>query len=401
MRGLRRLVTVLLVSIGLVAVAVAQMSWWVEQTFIDEAGFSDVARTVLENKSVQSALADGITNRVDTGQVPPHLRPRIESAAKTVVASPAFVDAATAALVAAHRELLDGDNVVSASVALAPFRDQLQAAASSTDPALGGVIPPPGRLGDLAIALPPEFPDLARQASLIRSVAVWSLVVAIVGLAGAVAVSTRRPRTLVRIGIGLIAAVIIPIVLRFVVPSFAVNAAPDAEVQELAKALVGALFATYIRNAVIVAVIGAIAIVVGILWSRSVSRRFRHGRQVGSIGAPPSTIGVAPAPSANSRPGIRVFPSEAPVHPDRAVGVASAASPATVVAPRATAAERAASTVRIRPPSPAVAPTRPQPAVVRPSCEPRTGDHATPGPSDPAGPSDPDEIGWSGQRDDT
>ncbi len=361
---LRGALVALLATIGLLATAVAQATWWINSSILDTPAFTRRASSALQSPAVQDALAETIIGRLDIQGIPQSFEAPIHDAVSQVVAEPAFIKAATLAISTAHAELLDGDQQIAVVVDLADFESDITSAVRSVDPQIAALVPNVTGLGPLRFDFASDaFPDFAREAGWIRSGFLIAVIVAACALVLAVALSRRRARTLRNIGIGLLALTLLPFILRVVVPGPATSPIPDASLRPPAQALIRAFFNPYIVVGLIVGAIGLALVLAGIGLGRMRKRKLPGATpDSGPAATPAAPAATAVAASAAAPTPVRVQPPPGP-------GTSGASS-------QPPAPEQAAPTVRVNLP----------------------GDAAT-SPPEPD-PFAPDSVGWEGSKPD-
>lgn len=215
MRARRTAVLALLVGFAL-AVAVAALSLYAERTLFDSGRFADRVEVALANEDVAADVADSLSTqlvRADANLIA--VEPLLRGVAEQVVRSRPFRSLAGRAAFEAHAAVFREDRdtavfVVGNSALL------VTQALEAVDPKVAREIPPGVRTTFASFSDGPiarAFVDLAQVAERVRALGLIAVVLALLLLAGALALTPRGARvvTVVRAGwaLGIVGALLV------------------------------------------------------------------------------------------------------------------------------------------------------------------------------------------------
>ncbi|NMH96986.1 SHOCT domain-containing protein [Pseudonocardia acidicola] len=282
---MRRFVVGLLIVVSAVCLVLSSASLWTRRHVINTEVFVSGAQVVLDQPAVQARLDAGVTDTImaqpdvqkaiddAVSVLPPRLqsfRPSIEDGARsllskgvqTVLTSPAFASLTTAALTSAHTQLVNGQSVtftLGQAKALIPPQNRTGLA--------GQVINLiPSDIG-VTVLTRADAPKLYTAIDLLKSLWLWTGLLAIAALIGALVVSHRTLRTLRAWSVTtLVLGLLVLIALRLAQGPLLAQVKPENV--EAASAVYG-LVAASLRTWTLWLVAGvAVILVVTLLWGR-------------------------------------------------------------------------------------------------------------------------------------
>ncbi|MEA2377750.1 MAG: hypothetical protein QOD13_1657 [Thermoleophilaceae bacterium] len=234
----RHLIARMLVVVASVAVVLALLVGYARRAAVDSEQFANRATAALRDDSVRSLIAQRITDEVvlKNQENLTAARPLVESVASAVVGSRAFTGLFHSAVRDVHRALFDRDrNTVTLTVA--DVGTVLGAALQTVRPSLARQVKSTGRVELVKRNLGTLSGDLARLADKVRVLALLLAGLTVVLVAGAVAASPDRRRTVVELGIGAAAGGVLVVVAYGVARSLAVHHVDGPENQAAAGAV--------------------------------------------------------------------------------------------------------------------------------------------------------------------
>ncbi len=193
MSGLRKLSSAVLIALGGVVLICGILARYADQNLLNPEAFADNAIGVLEDEGVRSEIADVIVNELERlGADRAQVRAAVDKSIEAVTTDERFREALNAALVAASRAVLAGeqDDVV---IRVENVGATLDDVVSERDRRLAGLIPEELDLPVANASSAGSLIDAARTADEVASV---SLPIAILGgilmIAGVAVANDRR-----------------------------------------------------------------------------------------------------------------------------------------------------------------------------------------------------------------
>jgi hypothetical protein len=252
-----------LVVLGLLLVPLAAIGIWTQREIIPTDAFTDLASEVAQQPEVQDALAERITDEI-VASAPQVANGRVllQPAVGQVLRTEQFDQVFRAAVANMHAQLLDDSSALQLDLnALLPVvRDQV----AQVDEGVAARIPTSG-LPAFTVLERDDVPALWRGVEIGRD-ASWAIpAVTLLVLVAAVVVAERRSTMLIVVGLGiLVISAVTILVVRFgrdplseVVGSDVTEGAFDAGYDTVTS--------SFVTQMVVLAVLGAIAAIVGVL----------------------------------------------------------------------------------------------------------------------------------------
>jgi hypothetical protein len=284
----RRLLARALVVLASVAIVLALVVGYTRRAVVDSDQFANRATVALRDDSVRSLIAQQITDQVVLKNQENLIaaRPIIESVASAVVGSRAFTGLFRSAVRDVHRAVFDRDRDTVA-LTVADVGTVLSAALEVLRPSLAKQVESTGRVELVKRDVGSLSGDMARIADKVRLLALLLLVLSLVLVGGALAVSPDRRRTVVELGVGMAAGGVLLVVAYGVVRSLAVHHVDGPENQAAAGAVWDA-FAGDLRTAAwILAGSGAVVAAAAASLIRPVDLREPLRRAAGRLASEP------------------------------------------------------------------------------------------------------------------
>jgi hypothetical protein len=196
----RRIVASILVVIGALLLLLSSFGWWADRYFLNSDRFTNEANEILDQEEVQDALAFAITQRISerSGRDLRIAEPVIQSIVRQIVASEPFQKIFDAAVLRAHRAVVEGgarEMVLNLSESVDNVRNALEPIA----PNLAEKIPE-GREVEVRILDKTQLDTVYDVTNLVKKGVIAITIVALLFLAGGIALSPRRWRTLALAG---------------------------------------------------------------------------------------------------------------------------------------------------------------------------------------------------------
>ncbi|MBM3672387.1 MAG: hypothetical protein FJW86_09465 [Actinobacteria bacterium] len=192
----------LLVVGGLVMVPLADAGLWSQRHLFDNESFTDLSVDVLYEPAVSDALASRLTDEVMThAGLSGDLRVVVEAAVDAVGRTPEFEQIFRTTVSAMHKQLERGDPqlVVDFNKALPVIRER----AASIDASVAAEIPDSG-LPVITVIREEDAPPVWQVVDIVRRASLVFPLATLVLLAAGVAISWRRARLMIVIGIALV-----------------------------------------------------------------------------------------------------------------------------------------------------------------------------------------------------
>jgi hypothetical protein len=326
----RRVSAGILVVIGAFLLLLSSFGWWADRYFLDSDRFSDKATQILDQTQVQEALAFAITQQISeqSGHNLSLAEPVIQSIVREIVGSDAFQEIFDAAVLRAHHAVVEGgarEMVLNLSESV----DNVRSALKPVAPNLAKKIPK-GEKVEVRILSKTQLDTVYNVTNLVKRGVIAITIVSVLFLAGGIALSSRRWRTLALAGwvtLGFFAISIVAVAVgRPVTGSFIAEDTYSSAAQAAYKVITRGLLV----QGVIFCVLGlAVGLLAGWIdrnggWAAATAAAKRGGTWVGDQMPKRATPTPVPAMAAPTR--------------DAAAGVSPAATSGTiragVLAPR-------------------------------------------------------------------
>jgi hypothetical protein len=255
----RSLAARVLVVLACVVLLLALIAGYARLAVVDSDQFANRATAALRDDSVKTLIAERITDDVVLRNEADLLaaRPIIQSVAEEIVGGRAFTALFRVAVRDVHRAVFNRDkNTVTLTVG--DVGTVLAAALEKLRPSLANQLEKSGRVTVVKRDVGSLSASLARFADAVRVLAPLLIVLSVLLAAAAIAVSVDRRRTVVDLGIGIVAAALLLILAYEVLRSIALNHVQGAEQRAAAAAVWDAFLADFRTGAWIVAGSGAV-----------------------------------------------------------------------------------------------------------------------------------------------
>jgi len=193
---MRRFGAGFLVVVSTILLVAASLGWWANRDLLDSQRFSTGTVKVLQQTSVQDALTEAITDQISdaAGRDLRLAQPIIAAIVREVVTSTAFQKIFEGALTEVHGAVVDG-SAKDAVVNLTEVVGDVRAALKQIAPDLADKIPTQRQI-EVQVLDRTQLDLIDRVTGLTRTVTVVLTVLALVGFAGALTLSSRRWKTL-------------------------------------------------------------------------------------------------------------------------------------------------------------------------------------------------------------
>ena len=233
-----RLASRALVVLASCLLLLALVAGYVKRAVLDSDQFANRATAALRDDSVRGLIAARITDDVILEKEEDLLpaRPIIESVTADLVGSSAFTGLFRSAVRDVHRTLFERDRATF-TLTVEDVGTVLAAALEQVRPGLARQVEATERVALIRRDLGSAGADLARVADRVRLLAVLSLVLALVAVAGALALSPDRRRTAVELGVGAAAAGVLLVVALGVLRPIAIDSVDGPEARDAAGAV--------------------------------------------------------------------------------------------------------------------------------------------------------------------
>ncbi len=362
---LRRSLATLILSVSLFVGTLAWSGFVALRTVLDADRSQAVAEELYDDPMVRDQLAKNIATAVGAtiADDVPISQAQLNTAAKAALDSPAIEVLVVDAFVATHRAFL-GEGEAPESLDAGAFGAAARDALVAQQPALDAVLPPSPQF---EVPLPTDrVPNAGPIRDFLeRAVPVLALV-STVGILFALVATSDRPAVLRRAGFWAIGASALFLVFAFGVPWAGRQFAPDQSA--VIATIVGSLAATTRGPALAMAMAGAAAIGVAVVWKRAPRRSAPPpARPAATMPPPPLPL---PAHPPHARRGGRAVRRDMPAGPRVTRFEAG---------PRAAPPMAAAPTAASPPPSPT--PTAVQPPPTAPPSQEASSPPPLPAPS--------------------
>ena len=196
----RRILASILVVVGALLLLLSSFGWWAERYFLNSDRFSAKANQILEREEVQDALAFAITQQISeqSGRDLSLAEPVIQSIVREIVTSDPFQKIFDTAVLRAHHAVVEG-GAREMVLNLSDSVDNVRRALRPVAPNLAQKIPK-GETVEVRILDKTQLDTVYEITNLVKRGVIGITVLAVLFLAGGVALSPRRWRTLALAG---------------------------------------------------------------------------------------------------------------------------------------------------------------------------------------------------------
>src|SRR3954471_14473785 len=255
----RRLASRLLVVLASVAIVLTLVVGYVRHTAVDSNQFANRATVVLQDKSVRSLIAERVTDDVVLEKQGDLLaaRPIIEAAVSGIIGSRPFTTLFRAGVRDVHRALFDRDQHT-VTLTLADVGTVVKAAVDKLRPSLAKKVESNADVALIRRDVTDVGAELARFADRVKMLTLVLLIVSVLLVGAAVAISPDRRRTTIELGVGAAIGGILIVVAYSVTRSIAIHHLDDPDAQSAASAVWAAFLADLRTASWILAGAGAI-----------------------------------------------------------------------------------------------------------------------------------------------
>ncbi len=338
----RRLIAGLFLGPALLIGSFAWSGFIATRTVFDSSRSTKIAHELLDNEEVRSQLADNIGSAV-AAALPDGVtvdKAEVSAAAEKVLADPEVEDLIITAFSSTHRAFL-GEGNAPRTIDLTPMaamvRDQMVAAVPSLDTKLPASQP-------LVVTLPTDqIPDASPVRNFLRTSVPYLAAISLVGILIALLATSDRPSVLKRAAGWAIGTTAVYLIIGLGVPELIRRFAPDQA--KVVAALLTAVLRSTLTPSIILAVVGAVLLVVAFAWPQQTEKVAAPAR------VQPPLQHRQPVPVAPPSP--EPWPTMPPVRQQRSAAPMEVRSPAASSPPAPTP---------LAPPPPAPTPMAPPPA---------------------------------------
>jgi hypothetical protein len=196
----RRILASILVVVGVLLLLASGYGWWAKRYFLDSERFSSKATKILDQTEVQDALALAITHQISeqSGRNLSLAEPVIQSIVREVVGSDQFQSIFDAAIERAHHAVVEG-GARELVLNLSESVDKVRSALKPIAPNLAKKIPK-GETVELKILSKTQLDTVYNITHAVEQGVIAITIAALLFLAGGIALSPRRWRTLALAG---------------------------------------------------------------------------------------------------------------------------------------------------------------------------------------------------------
>ncbi len=200
-RGLRSFVAGLLLVVGFVLLPLGNLGVWVQRQILDAPAFTELALDVVDEPAARDALSTRLVDELIAAE--PRLgvaRIVLEPGVAALLRTDAFRSVFSTAVGQMHAQLEGGSDAL--SLDLDPVLPLVRDAVARVDAGVARQIPSADALPSITVLRRDDVPELWEGIQLTRE-ASWAFpALVLIALAGAVAMSIRRLRMVVTIGVG-------------------------------------------------------------------------------------------------------------------------------------------------------------------------------------------------------
>ena len=196
----RRIIASILVVIGALLLLLSSFGWWADRYFLNSDKFTSNANEILDRTEVQDALAFAITQQISeqSGRNLSLAEPVIQSIVREIVGSEPFQKIFDTAVLRAHHAVVEG-GARQMVLNLSESVDNVRSALRPIAPNLAKKIPK-GETVKVKILSKTQLDTVYDVTNLVKKGVIAITIVALLFLAGGIALSPRRWRTLALAG---------------------------------------------------------------------------------------------------------------------------------------------------------------------------------------------------------
>lgn len=312
---IRRSIAGLVLGPSLLLASLAWSGYQAQRTVFDPERSQEIADELLENDEVRAQLTDNLAGAIEAAlpTAVPLSADQVDEAAAMVLADPAVEELVVTAFTSAHAAFL-GQGTAPRTLDLTPAADAARAALVEVAPGFEAAIP---ETPVLTMTLPTDrIPNAEPVDDFLDRMVPITAIIAAVGAALALLMTTDRPSVLSRAGIWALSITAFYLLVGIGLPWLLRRTAPDQT--EVFAALVTALLRTTLLPSIVLAACGTALVVMAIAWPDKAKRS-----------APAPEPPPQPLPMVGHGPLRRPLPPQRPlVHPDTPpAGIAPARPP--------------------------------------------------------------------------
>jgi len=196
----RRIVAGILVVLGALLLLLSSFGWWANRYFLNSDRFSNKATQILDQSDVQDALALALTQQISdrSGHNLSLAEPVIQSIVREIVGSDAFQGIFDDAVLRAHHAVVGG-GAHQLVLDLSEAVDNVRSALRPIAPNLAKKIPK-GETVQVKVLSKTQLDTVYNITNIVKKGVIGITIVSLLFLAGGIALSTRRWRTLALAG---------------------------------------------------------------------------------------------------------------------------------------------------------------------------------------------------------
>ena len=264
-RAVRSVFAGVLILIGLLLLPFGNLGVWVQRQVLDSSAFTEVALDVVDEPAVRTALVQRIVDDLIAAE--PRLgvaRVVLEPGVSQLLRTDAFQAVFATVVGEMHTQLEQGGDELALN--LAPILPLVRDAVARIDRGVAEQIPDADALPSITVVTRDDAPELWEGVQITRE-ASWAFpVLALIALAGAVAVANRRARMLVGLGVAVALLAFVQIlVMRLGRDLLSDVAGPGVSPGAFNQGY-DVVTGSFVVQAAVLAVIALVAAIVGVAW---------------------------------------------------------------------------------------------------------------------------------------
>jgi hypothetical protein len=259
----RRFVSIPLVLIGTFVIAFGSLVVWADHNLFDTPTVVRTTQQALDSTAVQQLLSREITDRIVTASGNEALRPQIASVVDRQLADPEFQSTFANAVSASHHVLVDGD-ARTIPFNLQPVAQSVEQQIVAVAPQLQGHLPDPQTVLQFDLVQRSQLPVLWRIVDHVRAVSWVVVALGVILVALGLLIGPARGVLLIVTGVSLAAFAGVIVLLAHTGVGLATRNASQLA-SDAANVISDAFLDDLVRQSVIVAAIGGIVAVAGLI----------------------------------------------------------------------------------------------------------------------------------------
>ena len=264
-RAVRSVFAGVLILIGLLLLPFGNLGVWVQRQVLDSSAFTEVALDVVDEPAVRTALVQRIVDELIAAE--PRLgvaRVVLEPGVSQLLRTDAFQAVFATVVGEMHTQLEQGGDELALN--LAPILPLVRDAVARIDRGVAEQIPDADALPSITVVTRDDAPELWEGVQITRE-ASWAFpVLALIALAGAVAVANRRARMLVGLGVAVALLAFVQIlVMRLGRDLLSDVAGPGVSPGAFNQGY-DVVTGSFVVQAAVLALIALVAAIVGVAW---------------------------------------------------------------------------------------------------------------------------------------